>query len=87
MILIAYHLLESSIGAYLEWLVSTKSGRQSTEGYAQGSRLSVDRCASHERDGDVEQYAGLPRFRPSCGHNTIRPALLCHCCLEQCITS
>jgi hypothetical protein len=87
MILIAYHLLESSIGAYLEWLVSTKPGRQSTEGYAQGSRLSADKCASHERDGDAEQHAGLPRFRPPCGRNTLCPALLCYCCLEQCITS
>jgi hypothetical protein len=39
--------------------LSTKPGRQSTEGYAQGSRLSANRCASHERDGDVEQHAGL----------------------------
>jgi hypothetical protein len=67
--------------------LSTKPGRQSTEGYAQGSRLSADRCASHERDGDAEQHAGLPRFRPPCGRNTLRPALLCYCCLEQCITS
>jgi hypothetical protein len=50
-------------------------------------RLSADRCASHERDGDAERHAGLPRFRPSCGRNTLRPALLCYCCLEQCITS
>jgi hypothetical protein len=39
--------------------LSTKLGRQSIEGYAQGSRLSVDRCASHERDGDAEQHAAL----------------------------
>jgi hypothetical protein len=67
--------------------LSTKPGRQSTEGYAQGSRLSADRCASHERDGDAEQHAGLPRFRPPCGRNTLRPALPCYCCLEQYITS
>jgi hypothetical protein len=67
--------------------LSTKPDRQSTEGYAQGSRLSADRCASHEQDGDAEQYAGLPKFRPPCGHNILRPALLCYCCLEQCITN
>jgi hypothetical protein len=33
--------------------VSTKPGRQSTEGYAQGSDLSVDRCISYELDGDA----------------------------------
>jgi hypothetical protein len=33
--------------------LSTKRGRQSTKGYAQGSDLSVDRCASYELDGDV----------------------------------
>jgi hypothetical protein len=67
--------------------LSTKPGRQSTKGYAQGSRLLADRCASHERDGDTEEHAGLPRFRPPCGRNTLRPALLCYCCFEQCITS
>jgi hypothetical protein len=67
-------------------LLSTKPGRQSTERYTQGSRLSADRYTSHERDGDAEQHAGLPRFRPSCGRNTLRPALLCYCGLKQCIT-
>jgi hypothetical protein len=67
--------------------LSIKLGRQSTEGYAQGSRLSIDKCASHKRDGNVEQHMGLPRFRPPCGRNTLRPALLCYCYLEQCITS
>jgi hypothetical protein len=33
--------------------LSMKSGRQFTEGYAQGSDLSVDRCASYELDGDA----------------------------------
>jgi hypothetical protein len=33
--------------------VSTRYGRQSTEGYAQGSRLSADRCAIYELDGDA----------------------------------
>jgi hypothetical protein len=67
--------------------LSTKPSQQSTEGYAQGSRLSADRCASHERDGDAEQHADLPRFRPPCGRNTLRPALLCYCYFEQRITS
>jgi hypothetical protein len=30
-------------------------GRQSTEGYAQGSRLSADMCVSYELDGDAKQ--------------------------------
>jgi hypothetical protein len=30
--------------------LSTKPGQQSTEGYAQGSGLSTDRCASHKQD-------------------------------------
>jgi hypothetical protein len=30
-----------------------KSGRQYTEGYAQGSDLSVDRCTSYELDGNA----------------------------------
>jgi hypothetical protein len=67
--------------------LSTKPGRQSIEGYAQGSRLSTDRCASHERDGDAEQHASLPRFKPPCGCNTLCPALLGYCCLKQRITS
>jgi hypothetical protein len=33
--------------------LSMKSGRQSTKGYAQGSDLSVDMCASYELDGDT----------------------------------
>jgi hypothetical protein len=33
--------------------LSTKPGRQSTKGYAQGSDLSVDRCTSYELDGDA----------------------------------
>ena len=35
--------------------LSTKYGRQSTYGYAQGSRLSANRCASHKQDGDTRQ--------------------------------
>jgi hypothetical protein len=33
--------------------LSMKPGRQSTEGYAQGSGLLLDRCASYELDGDA----------------------------------
>jgi hypothetical protein len=33
--------------------LSTKLGQQSTEGYAQGSDLSINRCASYELDGDA----------------------------------
>jgi hypothetical protein len=35
--------------------MSMKPSRQSTKGYAQGSDLSVDRCASYELDGDARQ--------------------------------
>jgi hypothetical protein len=35
--------------------LSTKRGRQSTKGYAQGSDLSVDRCMRHEPDGNRTQ--------------------------------
>jgi hypothetical protein len=35
--------------------LSTKHGRQSTKGYAQGSDLLVDRCARHEPDGNRTQ--------------------------------
>jgi hypothetical protein len=50
----------------LQWfsLVSTKHGRQSTEGYAQGSDLSVDRCASYELDGDVRHNKVFIQVRP-----------------------
>jgi hypothetical protein len=81
------HVSADAAAETRQWPLSTKPGRQSTEGYAQGSRLSADRCASHERDGDAEQHAGLPKVRAPCGRNTLCPALLCYCCLEQCITS
>jgi hypothetical protein len=42
--------------------VSMKPGRQSTKGYAQGSDLSVDRCASYELDGDARHNKVLSRF-------------------------
>jgi hypothetical protein len=41
--------------------LSTKHDRQSTKGYAQGSDLSVDRCASYELDGDARHKT---RFYP-----------------------
>jgi hypothetical protein len=41
------------------WKLSTKCGRQSTKGYAQGSDLSVDRCASYELDGDARHGAKI----------------------------
>jgi hypothetical protein len=43
----------------IKCLLSSRYGRQSTEGYAQGSRLSVDRCASYELDGDARQTQGF----------------------------
>jgi transcription initiation factor TFIID subunit TAF12 len=44
----------TSASSYLgsRWAMSTKCGRQSTEGYVQGSRLLVNRCARHEPDGN-----------------------------------
>jgi hypothetical protein len=53
------------------WVVSTRYDRQSIEGYAQGSRLSADRCASYELDGDARSVGssgqqgsrGRPRRR------------------------
>jgi hypothetical protein len=41
--------------------LSMKPGRHSTKGYAQGSDLSVDRCASYELDGDA-RHKVLSRF-------------------------
>jgi hypothetical protein len=43
-------------------ILSMKSGRQSTKGYAQGSDLLVDRCVSYELDGDVRRTRFLSRF-------------------------
>jgi hypothetical protein len=50
--------------------LSTRYGRQSTEGYAQGSRLSADRCASYELDGDARQTRSFIQVRPPWGRNT-----------------
>jgi hypothetical protein len=45
--------------------LSTKPGRQSTEGYAQGSDLSVDRCTSHELDGNARHNKVFIQVQPS----------------------
>jgi hypothetical protein len=71
----------------MNMLVSTKPGRQSTEGYAQGSRLrqtGVQATNEMVMQNNTQVYPGSGR---PCGRNTLRPALLCYCCLEQCITS
>jgi hypothetical protein len=39
-----------------------KPGRQFTKGYAQGSDLSVDMCASYELDGDARHNKVLSKF-------------------------
>jgi hypothetical protein len=46
----------------LAYSLSTKPNRQSTKGYAQGSDLSVDRCASYKLDGDARHNKVLSRF-------------------------
>jgi hypothetical protein len=55
--------------------MSTKPGRQSTEGYAHGSRLLVDMCASHERDGNAERHVVYPGL--GCCVGIIPYVLLC----------
>ena len=37
----------------------TKASQQSTLGYAHGSSLSADRCASYELDGDARHRQGF----------------------------
>ena len=59
------------------WYLSTKYGRQSTQGYAQGSRLSADRCASHKQDGDARQTRGFIQVRPPRRRNTYVLRLIC----------
>ena len=57
-----------------------KYGRQSTQGYAQGSRLSADGARNQEPDGDTRcRDSGLDRFRPSDRRNTLRPVSLVYC--------
>jgi hypothetical protein len=54
-----------------------KPGRQSTEGYAQGSDLSVDRCASYELNGDARNNKVFIQVWPPWGRNTYVPRLIC----------
>jgi hypothetical protein len=54
-----------------------KPGRQSTKGYAQGSDLSVDRCASYELDGDARHNKVFIQVRPPWGRNTYVLRLIC----------
>jgi hypothetical protein len=58
-------------------MVSTKPGRQSTKGYAQGSDLSVDRCASYELDGDARHNEVFIQVRSPWGRNTYVLRLVC----------
>ena len=60
--------------------MSTKYGRQSTEGGARGGRLSVDGACNQEPDGDTRlRDSDLDRFRPSGRCNTLRPVSLVYC--------
>ena len=57
--------------------LSTKYGRQSTEGGARGGRLSVDGACNQEPDGDTRRRENdLDRFGPSDRRNTLRPMSL-----------
>ena len=63
--------------------LSTKYGRQSTEGGARGGRLSVDDACNQEPDGDIRRRDNdLDRFGPSDRRNTLRPVSLV-CCIEM----
>jgi hypothetical protein len=44
--------------------LSIKPSWQSTEGYAQGSDLLVDRCASYELDGDTRHNEVFIQVQP-----------------------
>ena len=60
--------------------LSTKYGRQSTEGGARGGRLSVDGARNQEPDGDTRRRdSDLDRFGPSDRRNTLRPVSLVYC--------
>jgi hypothetical protein len=60
--------------------LSTKYGRQSTEGGARGGRLSVDGACNQEPDGDTRRRdSDLDRFGPSDRCNTLRPVSLVYC--------
>ena len=65
---------------YLNSQLSTKYGRQSTEGGARGGRLSVDGACNQEPDGDTRRRdSNLDRFGPSDRRNTLRPVSLVYC--------
>ena len=67
--------------------LSTKYGRQSTEGGARGGRLSVDGACNQESDGDTRRRdSDLDRFGPSDRRNTLRPVSLV-CCIEYMMSS
>ena len=54
-----------------------KYGRQSTEGYANDGRLSVDGACNQEPNGDTRRRdSDLDRFGPSDRRNTLRPVSL-----------
>ena len=60
--------------------LSTKYGRQSTEGGARGGRLSVDGACNQEPDGDTRRRdSDLDRFGPSDRRNTLRHVSLVYC--------
>ena len=60
--------------------LSTKYGRQSTEGYAHDGRLSVDGVCNQEPDGDTRHRdSDLDMFGPSDRRNTLRPVYLVYC--------
>jgi hypothetical protein len=59
------NLIDIHNTAFYYTQLSMKPGRQSTEGYAQGSDLSVDRCTSYELDGDARHNEVFIQVRPS----------------------
>ena len=64
----------------LKHVLSTKYGRQSTEGGARGGRLSVDGACNQEPDGDTRRRdSDLDRFGPSDRRNTLSPVSLVYC--------
>ena len=60
--------------------MSTKYGRESTEGGARGGRLLVDGACNQESDDDTRHRdSDLDRFGPSSRRNTLRPVSLVYC--------
>jgi hypothetical protein len=53
-----------SLAAPLGPRLSMKPGQQSSEGYAHGSDLLVDRCASYELYGDARHNKVFIQVRP-----------------------